>query len=160
MSSVLKVKDFQEGHQTSACACCRPHAWFINSFSRNYITALQKKSSLENKVSQHASPYTSHALNLFVSDPITFNVLFSSALNYIQSCSCGNDLVHKNKTVCKVQGDYKWCERLNKFIGKKVIAARKLWKSFFHTLCKFNMCSICCPAHIKTIFDLVPNILQ
>ena len=33
-------------------------------------------------------------------------------------------------------------------------------KSFFSTLCKFSVCSICCPAHIEAISDFVPNILH
>jgi len=33
-------------------------------------------------------------------------------------------------------------------------------KSFFSTVCKFIVCSICCPAHIEAISDFVPNILH
>jgi hypothetical protein len=55
-----------------------------------------------------------------------------------------------NKDVRKkinIQGDYKWCELLHKFIGKKVIVTQKLnahhcreqLKKFFDTLCKFHV---------------------
>jgi hypothetical protein len=69
--------------------------------------------------------------------------------------------------IITIQGDYKWYEWLHKFIDKKITAIQK-WNvchckeqlSVFNTLCKFKVCSICCPAHVKMIFDFVPNILQ
>jgi len=33
-------------------------------------------------------------------------------------------------------------------------------KSFFSTLCKFSVCSVCCPAHIEAMSDFVPNIMH
>lgn len=69
----------------------------------------------------------------------------------------------------KIQGVYKWCVRLHKFIGTKVIATQRLKYTIIksnsrsspsQTLCGLNVCSICCLAHMKTIFDFLPNTLQ
>jgi hypothetical protein len=61
-------------------------------------------------------------------------------------------------------------ERLHKFIGKKVITIQKLNTYhckgkpenlfFFSCSLHFSMYSVCCPAHIKTMLDFVPNILR
>lgn len=60
-----------------------------------------------------------------------------------------------------IQGDYKGCERLQKFIGRKVTHTkikrtsllRATQKVVFRTLLKFRMCSIC--AHIKKAFNVL-----
>jgi len=43
---------------------------------------------------------------------------------------------------------------------KKLMILKDNSKSFFSTVCKFIVCSICCPAHIEAISDFVPNILH
>jgi len=45
-------------------------------------------------------------------------------------------------------------------VARKLMFVKDNSKSFFSTLCKFSVCSVCCSAHIEAISDFVPNILH